>query len=81
MSFKIFFRQFETEMMKLAVDQVRDEFKQMAIEGERHGPQLALHGKDMAEHQQELENKEQKTLKLKMKKKRSWKMIFTVKKK
>ena len=56
-------------MTKLAVDQVRDEFKQMAIEGERHGPQLALHGEDMEEHQQEPENKEQKTLKLKMEKK------------
>jgi hypothetical protein len=32
-SFKIFFRQYGKEMTKLAVDQVRDEFKQMAIEG------------------------------------------------
>ena len=42
----------------------------MAIEGGRHGLQLALHGEDMEEHQQELENKEQKTLKLKMKEKK-----------
>ena len=35
----------------------------------------------MAELQQELENKERKLLKLKINKKRSWKMIFTVKKK
>ena len=55
-------------MMKLAVDQLRDEFKQMAIEGGRQGAQMILNGEDMAELQQELENKERKLLKLKMEK-------------
>ena len=57
-------------MMKLAVDQLRDEFKQMAIEGGRQGAQMILNGEDMAELQQELENKEGKLLKLKMEKKK-----------
>lgn len=57
-------------MMKLAVDQLRDEFKQMAIEGGRQGAQMILNGEDMAELQQELENKERKLLKLKMEKKK-----------
>ena len=62
--------QFGKEMMKLAVDQLRDEFKQMAIEGGRQGAQMILNGEDMAELQQELENKERKFLKLKMEKKK-----------
>ena len=37
----------------------------LAIEGGRQGAQLALDGEDMAELQQELENKERKLLKLK----------------
>ena len=57
-------------MMKLAVDELRDEFKQMAIEGGRQGAQMILNGEDMAELQQELENKERKLLKLKMEKKK-----------
>jgi chromosome segregation ATPase len=57
-------------MMKLAVDELRDEFKQMAIEGGRQGAQMILNGEDMAELQQELENKERELLKLKMEKKK-----------
>jgi hypothetical protein len=57
-------------MMKLAVDELRDEFKQMAIEGGRQGAQMILNGEDMAELQQELEKKERKLLKLKMEKKK-----------
>ena len=80
LNINIIFRQFRKEMMNLAVDQLRDEFKQIAIEGGRQGAQMILHGEGIAELQQELENMEQKLLKLKMEKK-SWKMIFTVKKK
>jgi hypothetical protein len=67
-------------MQKLAIDQLKDEFKQMVMEAARQGAQLAINGEDMAELQQELENKERRLLKLK-KEKRSWKMIFPVKKK
>lgn len=62
--------QFGKDMMKLAVDQLRDEFMQMAIEGGRQGAQLAIHGEGMAELQQVLEDKERKILQLKMEKKK-----------
>ena len=60
-------------MMNLAVDQLRGDFKQMAIEGGRQGAQMVLNGEDMAELQQDLENKERKLLELKMEKKEAGK--------
>ena len=68
-------------MMKLAVDQLRDEFKQMAIEGGRQGAQMILNGEDMAELQQELENKERKLLELKMEKKKLENDLYSQKEK
>ena len=56
-------------MMKLAVDELRGDFKQMAIEGGRQGAQMVINGEDMAELQQDLEKKERTLLELKMKKK------------
>ena len=62
--------QFGKEIMKIAVDQLRGEFQQIAVEGGRQGAQMMLHGKDMTELQQELTQKEQQLLKLKMEKKK-----------
>lgn len=73
--------QFGKEMMNLAVDQLRDEFKQIAIEGGRQGAQMILNGEDMAELQQELENKERKLLKLRMEKKKLENDLYSQKEK
>jgi hypothetical protein len=56
-------------MQKLAIEQMKNEFKQMYMEAARQGVQLAINGEDMAELQQELENKERRLLKLKEDKK------------
>ena len=70
------------EMLQLVVEQLKDEFKQMAIEGGRQGAQLVLRGEDtgMAELQQELTNKERKLLKLKREKEKLEKDLYSQKK-
>ena len=41
---------------------MKNEFKQMYMEAARQGAQLAIDGEDVEELQQELENKERKTI-------------------
>ena len=66
--------------MKLAVEQLKDEFKQIVIEGGRQGAESVLHGKDMAELQQELKNKERNLLELKREKEKLEKDLYSQKK-
>ena len=52
------------EMQKLAIEQMRKEFKEMIIEGARQGAQMAINGENTEELQKQLEDKERKLLKL-----------------
>ncbi|XP_071128644.1 coiled-coil domain-containing protein 102A-like [Mytilus edulis] len=63
------FRKFGKELMTAAVDVLREEFKQIAIEGGQHGAKIALLGEDLVKkHQKEIDNKESELLELKREK-------------
>ena len=55
-------------MQKLAIEQTKNDLKQMIMESARQGAQLAINGENVEELQQALENKELKLLKLKKEK-------------
>ncbi|VDI09555.1 Hypothetical predicted protein [Mytilus galloprovincialis] len=60
---------FGKDILEAAVDVLRDEFMQIAIEGGRYGAKLALLGKDLVEsHKQEIEKKESELFELKREK-------------
>lgn len=60
---------FGNEILKSAVDVLRNEFMQIAIEGGRHGAQLAILGEDLVEnHNLEIEKRESELSELKREK-------------
>ena len=69
------------EMQKLAIEQMKNEFKEMIIEGARQGAQLAMNGGNTEELLKQLEDKERKLLKLKTEKDELKKDLYSQKEK